>query len=139
MDNKEIKNRIEEIQTELEELIENLNDTQSDFFAEQSEDLTGIKYLEDYFSEFADSSISVYCSDQEDYYREHTEECDCALQSMGYELKDFSDLYEAICRAGVCGWYEETYGELCEDNRLEDIKELQEELEDLQEQLEEGE
>ena len=139
MDNKEIENRIEEIKEELRDLVNSLNDTQLDFFQEQSEELSDINYLEDRFSEFADNNISVYYSDQEQYYFNNQTSCEIAFRNMGYELKDFETISDMICKAGVCGWYEDILNDLYEDNRLKDIKDLQEELEDLQEQLEEGE
>ena len=40
---------------------------------------------------------------------------------------------DALCRAGECGWIEDTFNQLYEKNRLKEYKELQEELESLDE------
>ena len=143
--------RKEKILKEIEELKESLNEDQKDFFNDYMtkrvqvydketdklqpvRKLTSIAYLDDVMSEYADSQVSVYYYDQVNYYREHVAECMLSFNEWGCELKDFNDLEDAVAKAGVCGWYDEVYDNLCEGYWLEDINNLIHELEGLEDE-----
>jgi len=120
-----MKNTKEYLEQIKEELEENMNDCSLDFVSDY--DIESDNYISDLFSEFSDNSVSVYYSDQRDYFNEHTGECESALLNL-YGSDDLADYIKRngldglICHAGVCGWYENTYSQLSEDE--ENIKKL---------------
>lgn len=77
-------------------------------------------YLEDLFSEFADSNTSVYYSEQRDFYNKNPLLCEQALLEM-YDAVSLAEyirdngLDDLICRAGALGEYKEIYDELESD------------------------
>jgi len=111
----------EELETRMEQLRSKMGDYAWDFANDY--DATETCYLNDLISEFADNSVSCYTSEQEDYYREHSSDCESALSSL-YESEDLAKMIKdngldyLIARAGVCGWYEEAY---CETSRYIDL------------------
>lgn len=121
--------RKEEIMQEIEEIKEGLNDVTANFVNEY--DITSISYIEDYMSEYADSMVSVYYSDIDEYYQSHIQESSDALREFGYCLENFSDLEEACRKGAQLAEYQEYYNELIEN--LEDVEELKELLEELEE------
>ena len=73
-------------------------------------------YISDAISESADGFTSIYYDEQREFYYNNTELCMDAFRELGYELKDFDDLDEAICKAGAVGEFmsleREAYDEL---------------------------
>ena len=117
-----IKAYLEDIKSDLEA---KMNDISLDFVSDY--DIESDYYISDLFSECADNNISVYCSDQREYFNEHPEECESALLSLycGEDLADYikkNGLSGLLEHAGVCGWYETNYNQLGEDE--ENIKKL---------------
>ena len=108
----ENKKDLEFIKKALEEIC---NDTTLDFLGEYG--LEDINYLSDTFHEFSDNNISVYYSDQYNYFVEHSTECEDALLEL-YDGDFLADkikkegLYNLCCFAGVCGQYESQLQEL---------------------------
>lgn len=102
-----------------------MNDYSLDFVSDYEIDSSS--YLSDAFTEWADNNISVYYSDQFNYYEEHATECEDALLEL-YDGESIADkikkegLYNLCCLAGVCGQYNEITGQLYEDE--ESIKKL---------------
>ena len=91
------------------------NDTTLDFLGDYS--LENVGYIGDTFHEFSDNNISVYYSDQYNYFVEHSTECEDALLELydGDFLADkikHEGLYNLCCFAGVCGQYEKQLQEL---------------------------
>ena len=130
---------------------EQLKDYLKDLYGTVSEDLADCQYSEyisDSISESADSFTSIYCSDRREFYYNNTELCMDAFRELGYELKDFDDLDDAICRAGAVGEFmsleRQAYDELKEilNNYAvnyilrNDIKITRQQLEDLLEEIE---
>lgn len=143
--------RKEEILKEIEKIKELLNEEQKDFFNDYMTNcvqvydkeadklqpvrtLTSVDYLNDDMWEYADSQVSVYYYNQVEYYREHVKECMDAFNEYGYSLKDFDDLEDAVAKAGACGWFQEIYNKLCENDKLEELNDLIEELEELEDE-----
>ena len=128
--------RIEELKKEIEELENQLNDRGLDFY--NNYDITNIRYLSDNFHEYADSNVSIYYSDIEEYYKNHiTESCE-ALKEYGYTLNDFEDLEEAMHKGSQLAEYSEIYNELAENESIfEELIEKFEELEELENEEEE--
>ena len=141
--------RKEEILKEMEEIKEEMNSLQVEFInqymkryrnvynkeidkLETVENFESLSYLDDAISEFIDGSISVYYDDQLEYYRKDPTRATQCFVSFGYELNQFIDLEEAVCKSGVCMWWADISDELREDNRLEGFNELVEKLEDLE-------
>ena len=123
--------RKEEIMKEIEELESQLNERGQEFYKDY--DITSIEYLSDAFSEFADSRVSIYYSDIEEYYNNHIQESSDALKEYGYNLSDFEDLEEAMHKGAQLAEYNEIYREVDENGEIfEQIKELMEELEELE-------
>ena len=121
--------RIEELKAEIEELENQLNDRGQDFYNDY--DITSTKYLSDLFHEFADSNVSIYYSDIEEYYKNHiTESCE-ALKEYGYTLNDFEDLEEAMHKGSQLAEYNEIYSELAENEEI--FLEIIEKLEEIEE------
>ena len=95
-----------------------LNDLSIDFVRDRA--LSDGDYISDSFSEYADSAISIYCSDQHNYYIDHSEECEDALLEL-YDPESLADivkkegLYSLCCKAGVAGAYLENERQLYED------------------------
>ena len=65
--------RIEELRKEIEELESQLNERGRDFYNDY--DITNIKYLSDAFHEYADSNVSIYYCDIEEYYKKRSMDC----------------------------------------------------------------
>ena len=92
-------------------------------FVDDYYDITTSHYLDDNFTEFCDSSVSIYCKDQFDYYEENTTECEEALLEL-YDGEAMTEiikkqgLYNLCCTAGVCGWFRENESKLWEIERL---------------------
>lgn len=102
-----------------------MNDYSLDFVSDYEIDSSS--YLSDAFTEWADNNISIFYSDQFNYYEEHATECEDALLEL-YDGESIADkikkegLYNLCCLAGVCGQYNEITGDLYEDE--ERIKKL---------------
>ena len=120
--------RAEELKEEIEELKGDMNDIQLEFIDDYGDD-----FADDDIDEFAYNYPSVYCYDQKEFYYDNQDLCDNAFKMMGYELNQFDSIDDALCKAGECGWIEDTFNQLYEGNRLKEYKELQEELESLDE------
>lgn len=128
--------RIEELKKEIKELEEQLNDRGQVFYNDY--DITKIKYLSDAFQEFADSNVSIYYCDIEEYYKNHTQESSDALKEYGYNLSDFEDLDEAMHKGAQFAEYNEIYSELAENEDIfNEIIEKLEEIEELEKEDEE--
>lgn len=121
--------RIKELKEEIEELESRLNERGLEFYNDY--DITSIKYLSDAFHEFADSNTSIYYSDIEEYYKNHTIESSNALIEYGYNLSDFSDLDEAMHKGAQLAEYNEIYSELTENEEI--FLEIIEKLEEIEE------
>lgn len=125
--------RIEELKKEIEELENQLNDRGLDFY--NSYDITSMQYLGDNFHEYADSNVSIYYNDIEEYYKNHIVESSNALKEYGYNLSDFEDLEDAMHKGAQLAEYSEIYNELSENEdifyeiieKLEEIEELENE------------
>lgn len=129
-------NRIEELKKEIEELEGQLNDRGQEFYNDY--DITNIKYLSDAFHEFADSNVSIYYCDIEEYYKNHIQESSDALKEFGYNLSDFEDLEEAMHKGAQFAEYNEIYNELAENEDIfNEIVEKLEEIEELEKEDEE--
>ena len=86
--------------------IKQLKEYLKDLYATVSEYLADCQYsgdISDAISESADGFTSIYSSDQREFYYNNTELCMDAFKELGYELKDFDDLDDAICKAGAVG------------------------------------
>lgn len=125
-----IMKRIDELKKEIEDIIQNLNDTQTDFLHNYG-DLSNYCYLSDIITEFADGNVNIYYSDIENYYKEHIKESSDALKEFGYNLSDFEDLEEATHTGSQLAQFLEIEYELYEDDRLEELQNLQIELSDI--------
>lgn len=79
-----------------------------------------IKYLSDTISEYADSNTDIYYSGQRDYFYKDPERASDLLKDYGYEIKDFNDLDDAICKAGAVMQYSDIQEAIYND--LEDVK-----------------
>lgn len=125
--------KIEELRKGIEELENQLNERGKDFYNDY--DITNIKYLSDAFHEYADSNVSIYYSDIEEYYKNHIQESSDALKEYGYNLSDFEDLEEAMHEGAQLAEYNEIYNEVAENedifneiiDKLEEIDELESE------------
>ena len=123
--------RIKELKKEIEELENQLNDRGLDFY--NNYDITSMRYLSDNFHEYADSNVSIYYSDIEEYYKNHIQESSDALKEYGYNLSDFEDLEEAMHKGSQLAEYSEIYNELAENESIfEELIEKFEELEELE-------
>lgn len=95
-----------------------LNSISSDFVDDRA--LSDSSYISDSFTEYADSAVSIYYTDQHNYYVEHSEECENALLEL-YDPESLADiikkegLYNLTCKAGAVGAYMENERELYED------------------------
>lgn len=103
----------------MEITVEQLKQFLKDLYGTVSEDLAGCQYsgyISDAIRESADVFTSIYRSDQRQFYYNNTELCMDALKELGYELKDFDDLDDALCKAGAVGEFmrleREAYDEL---------------------------
>lgn len=116
MEKKEV---IQFLESEISLLENKINDISNDFIYEWGDGLE-IRYLSDAFNKFADGQISVYYSDQFNYYKEHEDECEEALfelyspEDVGYMVKEMG-LYRVACKAAICGQYNDIINELSED------------------------
>ena len=75
-------------------------------YSDVSEELSNGQYngyICDAITECADCQTSIYYDDQRKFYYENVDLCMRAFADFGYELKDFSDLDDAICKAGAVG------------------------------------
>ena len=128
--------RIEELRKEIEELESQLNERGREFYNDY--DITNIKYLSDAFHEYADSNVSIYYSDIEEYYQNHIQESSDALKEFGYTLEDFDDLQDACRKGAQLAQYSEIYNEVAENEDIfNEIIEKLEEIEELEEEVEE--
>ena len=128
--------RIEELKNEINDLYEQLNERGQEFY--DNYDIASIRYLGDIFHEYADSNVSIYYSDIEEYYRNHIRESSDALQEYGYNLSDFEDLEEAMHKGSQLAEYSEIYNELAENEDIfNEIIEKLEEIEELEKEDEE--
>lgn len=113
--------KLEALKKELENI---MNDSSIDFVNDYA--IENNSYLCDAFTEFSDNRVSVYYSDQREFYFNNRELCNDALIEFGYDLNDFIkegyDLDDLICKAGAVGEYQKNYCELSEDE--EEIKKL---------------
>lgn len=124
--------RIEELRKEIEELESQLNERGQGFYNDY--DIADIKYLDDAFHEYADSNVSIYYCDIEEYYKNHIQESSDALKEYGYNLSDFEDLEEAMHKGSQLAEYSEIYNELAENEDIfNEIIEKFEEIEELEE------
>lgn len=124
--------RIEELKNEINDLYEQLNERGQEFYNDY--DITSIRYLSDAFHEYADSNVSIYYSDIEEYYKNHIQESSDALQEYGYNLSDFEDLEEAMHKGSQLAEYSEIYNEVAENEDIfNEIIEKLEEIEELEE------
>lgn len=109
---------LQELKDTLKTIKDYLNDISLDFINDYN-DIDNNSYICDAFTEYADNQISVYCSDQRDFYNNNVELCENALLDCGYdlteELRKGQTLDDLICKAGVCGWYEQNTKKLYED------------------------
>ena len=94
-------------------------------------DLSNYCYLSDLITEFADGNVNIYYNDIEDYYKEHIKESSDALKEFGYDLSDFEDLEDAMHKGSQLAQFLEIECELYEDDRLEELQNLQIELSDI--------
>lgn len=109
------------LQNEYNNILNTLNDISIDFINDRK--LNDIKYLCDAFSEYADQNISVYSSDQKEFYNNNVEICENALQDQYINLNDYlknNSISDLMSRAGVAGWFDKNYSELSQDEN--DIK-----------------
>lgn len=128
--------RIEELKNEINDLYEQLNERGQDFYNDY--DIANIRYLSDAFHEFADSNVSIYYCDIEEYYKNHIQESSDALQEYGYNLSDFEDLEEAMQRGSQLAEYNEIYNDVAENEDIfNEIIEKLEEIEELEKEAEE--
>lgn len=127
--------RIEELRKEIEELESQLNERGQEFYNDY--DISSIEYLSDAFHEYADSNVSIYYSDIEEYYKNHIQESSDALEEFGYNLSDFEDLEEAMYKGSQLAEYNEIYSELSENEDI--FNEIIEKLEEIEELEKEGE
>lgn len=108
-----------------DEGLDNLDDISKDFVSDYS--LDGDHYLSDLFTEYADGAISIYCSDQHNFYIENEDWCNQCLEDF-YSNEDLGKLIKDkgidgfIEHAGAVGWYEKNYHSLSSNE--EDIKVL---------------
>ena len=95
-----------------------LNDISKDFVDDRA--LSDSDYISDSFTEYADSAISIYYTDQHNYYVDHSEQCEQALLEL-YNKDSLADiikkegLYYLCCKAGACGAFMENERQLYED------------------------
>ena len=95
-----------------------LNDISKDFADERA--LSDSDYISDSFTEYADSAVSFYYSDQHAYFLEHSDKCEEALLEL-YDPNSIADdiknngLYYLCCKAGACGAFMENERELYDD------------------------
>ena len=127
--------RIEELKNEINDLYEQLNERGQGFYNDY--DITTFNYLEDAFYEYADSNVSIYYCDIEEYYKNHIQESSDALQEYGYNLSDFRDLEEAMHKGSQLAEYMEIYNELAENEDI--FNEIIEKFEEIEELEKEGE
>lgn len=127
--------RIEELKNEINDLYEQLNERGQAFYNDY--DILTIDYLEDAFHEFADSNVSIYYCDIEEYYKTHIWESSEALKEFGYTLGDFHDLEEAMMKGAQLAEYSEIYNEVSENEDI--FKEIIEKFEEIEELEKEGE
>lgn len=102
---------------------ENMNSLSQDFANDRA--LSDSAYISDAITEYADGAISIYYTDQYNYYVEHSEECENALLELYdgdsiAQLVKSEGLYNLCCKAGVCGAFQENERQLYDD--LENIK-----------------
>lgn len=127
--------RIEELKNEINDLYEQLNERGQDFYNDYG--ILTIDYLDGAFHEFADSNVSIYYSDIEEYYQNHIKESSDALQEYGYSLSDFRDLEEAMHKGSQLAEYLEIYNEVAENEDIfNEIIEKFEEIEELEKEEE---
>ena len=111
------------LQTMRQESYALLSDISKDFVDDSA--LSDSDYISDSFTEYADGAISIYYSDQHDYYLENSEECENALlelydgDSLAQMIKK-EGLYNLCCHAGVCGMFRKNESDLYDD--IENIK-----------------
>ena len=95
-----------------------LNDISKDFADERA--LSDSDYISDSFTEYADSAVSIYYTDQYNYYVDNSEQCENALLEL-YDKDSLADmikkegLYNLCCKAGACGAFMENERELYDD------------------------
>ena len=128
--------RIEELRKGIEELENQLNERGRDFYNDY--DITTINYLSNAFHEYADSNVSIYYYDIEEYYKNHIQESSDALKEFGYNLSDFEDLDEAMHKGAQLAEYNEIYNEVAENEDIfNEIIEKLEEIDELEKEDEE--
>ena len=82
--------------------------------------LSDDSFISDSFTEYADNAVSIYSSDQFNYFTEHSEECEQALLNYYdpnsiYRIIEKDGLHSLCCRAGAVGAYEKNLEQLTED------------------------
>lgn len=111
-----------QIQEMKQSLFEKMNDLSIDFVGDYSITKHANNYIGDAFSEYADGAISLYTSDQLNYFSNNIDACTDAL----LELYDANELAETIRRdglieleriAGVSGAYRANYDQLSSDEK----------------------
>lgn len=111
----EQKNNLQELR---DSYLSKINDLSIDFVNDHA--LSDDSYISDSFTEYADGAVSVYYTDQHNYYVEHSEECESALLEL-YDPQSIADiiknegLYHLNCKAGAIGAYCENERQLYED------------------------
>ena len=95
-----------------------LNDISKDFVNDRA--LSDSDYVSDSFTEYADSAISIYYTDQYNYYVDHSADCEDALLEF-YDKDSLAEmikkegLYNLCCKAGVCGAFRVNETQLYDD------------------------
>ena len=101
-------------------LMEVMNSSSIDFINDYSISNNESNYLSDLITEFSDRSVSIYYTDQYNYWSDNSTECEDALLEL-YDSNSLGDiiknqgLYNLCCTAGVCGWFRKTENELYSD------------------------
>lgn len=108
------------LQQILTDLLSNIYDFSEDFVNNYSISCNGSQYLSDLFSEASDSALSIYYTDQYNYWSENSEDCENSLLAL-YDSETLADiikregLYRLCCLAGSCGAYDKNISQLYED------------------------
>ena len=125
---KKQKNICEVLSNYKNTILEDINDISADFCGDYENYIeSSDQYFCDAFNDYADNRVSVYYSDQKEFYFNNEDQCLEALDEFGYTgetlsalLKDCGGLDELIAKAGAIGEYADNNNKLYEDE--ENIK-----------------
>lgn len=84
--------------------------------------LDSSEFIDDAIQEYADNHVSIYYSEQKEFYDEHTELCEDALKEYGYDLNEMlktNTLIDIIYKAGEVGEYKYNHDKLSDE--IDDI------------------